>query len=152
MGILTDTQSKLLSKGDPRGKGWRIVALFCTFWYALLGWLRFYNGLRYEEIFTILNLWPRPLYIILSGLAIGSTFTIGMLFILFKLKVTPGYMKILGMAFLVWLWVDNIWLGTREAFFNQIIVTLIITLITLILAFILVKDKDSHKGSAHDSE
>jgi hypothetical protein len=152
MDTLTDIQSESQSKRELQGKGRRIAALFCTFWYALFGWLHFYNGLRYEEIFTTLNLWPRPLYIILSGLAIGSTFTVGIFLIFLRAKITPTYMKILGMVFLVWLWFDNIWLGTREAFFNQVIITFLITLITVILIFILLKDKDYHKGSTHDSE
>ena len=147
-----NSKSVIPSKKRPDKKIRQIAALFCAFCYALLGWLRFFSGLRYELIFTELNLWPRPLYIILSGLAIGSTFSAGTLFILFRAKVTPSYFKILGMVFLVWLWFDNIWLGTREAFFNQVIVTLLITFITLTFIFIFIKNEDYHKGNSDDAK
>ncbi len=146
----SDNQNNLLQGVKPTRKGWRMAALFCTFWFALLGWLRFYNGLRFTDNFTNLNLWPRPLYLTISGLVIGEIFSLGMLFLFLKARITPSYMKISGILFLIWLWFDNIWFGTREAFFNQLIVTLLITLVTMALIFVLVRKNDYYKENIND--
>ncbi len=146
----SDMQNAPSDERKRNKAGWRIAALFLIFWYALLGWLRFFIGFKFTDNFTSINLWPRPLYIAYSGLVIGIAFTIAILFIIIKIKFTALYVKILGIIFLIWLWFDHIWFGTREAFFNQLIITILITLVTLGLAFILVRKKDYIKGNNND--
>lgn len=150
MAASIDKQNVPEEEKNSRGTGWRIAAFFCTFWYALLGWLRFTNGLKFSDNFTDINLWPRPLYISISGLVIGILFTTAIIFMVLKIKYTPAFLRILGVLFILWLWFDHIWFGTREAFFNQVIITLLITLVTLILIFVLVKKKDYNKEKKND--
>lgn len=123
-------------------KGWRIAGIISLCIYALLGWLRFYKAWEYQQYLSELNIWPRPLYIILSGLAIGFVFSVGAILTLLRVKITPGFIRISGMLFLGWLWFDHLWLGTREAFTSQASVLLLITVTTLIVMFIFIRKKD----------
>jgi len=120
----------------------RAATLFCLFWYALLGGLRFYETLKYQSYLVGLNVWPRPLYIQLSGLLIGLGFSLALFFVVFKLRCTPLYIRALGSLFLAWLWFDVIWLGTREAFNYNLPVTGLISAATLLVMFALVKPYD----------
>lgn len=130
----------------PLHKSLRIASIFIVFWYALLGWLRFVISLRYQSYFIELDIWPRPLYIILSGLGIGIGFSIAMVFMIIKANFTPVYFRILGFIFLAWFWFDQIWIGTWTSFRNQAVLPIVITLITIMLMFIFVKTRDYQKG------
>lgn len=126
-----------------RSAGWRrALAVFSLFWYALLGGLRFYETLNYRDYLTKLNIWPRPLYIQLSGLLIGLGFSLALFCVAFRLRCTPLYIRALGSVFLAWLWFDVIWLGTREAFYHNLPVTCLISAATLLIMFALVKPND----------
>ncbi len=129
-------------KAARRQNARRAATFFCLFWYALLGGLRFYETLGYQAYLTELKIWPRPLYILLSGLAIGLGFNLAMLFVALRLRCTPLYIRALGSVFLAWLWFDAIWLGTREAFYHNLPVTGLISAVTLLVMFALVKLKD----------
>jgi hypothetical protein len=131
----------------------RILAALCLAPYALLGWLRFSQGLAYRDYLTTLALWPGPQYIILSGLAIGVSFSLLMLALLLRTRFAPPLARIVCMLFLGWLWVDRIWLGTRESFYYQLTVNLLISAATLLIAFVLVRGRDYyhyHGKDAHD--
>ncbi len=120
----------------------RILAILCLAPYALLGWLRFSQGLAYREYLTELALWPGPQYIIFSGLAIGVSFSLLMLVLLLRARFVPLLARMLCMLFLGWLWADHIWLGTREAFYYQLVVNILISAATLLIAFVLVRGRD----------
>lgn len=133
----------------------RVLAMLCLAPYALLGWLRLSQGLRYQSYLQSLGLWPGPRYIILSGLAIGAAFSLALLALLLRVRFAPPLARIICMLFLGWLWVDHIWLGTREAFHYQLAVNVLISLATLLVAFVLVRDRDylkAPKEEAHDRE
>lgn len=130
----------------------RAVTVFCLFWYALLGWLRFYETLVYRSYLTKLNIWPRPEYILGSGLLIGLAFSLAILFVLLKVRYTSAYVRWLGGIFLAWLWFDHIWFGTRAAFFSQVLVLTAITLMTLLVMFVLVKEADYHREESHGNQ
>ena len=120
----------------------RILAILCLAPYALLGWLRFAQGLAYRNYLNQLALWPGPQYIILSGLAIGAALSLLILVLLLRAHFSPPLARIICMLFLGWLWADHIWLGTREAFHYQLVVNLLISAATLVVAFVLVRDRD----------
>ena len=120
----------------------RILAILCLVPYALLGWLRFSQGLTYRDYFSELKIWPGPQYVIFSGLAIGIGFSLLMLVLLLRARFAPPLARIICMVFLGWLWVDHIWLGTREAFYYQLVVNLLISAVTLLIAFVLVRGRD----------
>jgi hypothetical protein len=123
----------------------RILAVLCLAPYALLGWLRFSQGLAYRGYLDTLKLWPGPRYVILSGLAIGIGFSLLMLVLLLRARFAPLLARIVCLLFLGWLWVDQIWLGTREAFHYQLAVNVLVSLVTLLIAFGLVRGRDYHR-------
>ena len=129
-------------KGSGRKNGCRITAALILFWYALLGWLRFYNAIKYQQYLLDLKIWPSQRYIMLSGLAIGITFSLILLSVLIRAGITPIVARIAGFLFLGWLWFDHIKLGTREAFPSQIGVNVLITVVTLLLTFVLIRNRD----------
>jgi hypothetical protein len=110
--------------------------------YALVGWLRLHGALTYREYFTTLNLWPGAIYLAISGGLIGITFSIAALLWLFQWQYAALYTRVLASAFLLWFWVDRIWLSMREAFFHQLETGILITLATIFWGFILVRRKD----------
>ena len=120
----------------------RILAILCLVPYALLGWLRFSQGLTYRDYFNELKIWPGPQYVIFSGLAIGIGFSLLMLMLLLRVRFAPPLARIICMVFLGWLWIDHIWLGTREAFYYQLVVNMLISAVTLLIAFVLVRGRD----------
>jgi len=67
----------------------RILATLCLAPYALLGWLRFSQGLAYRGYLDALALWPGPQYVILSGLAIGIGFSLLILVLLLRARFAP---------------------------------------------------------------
>ena len=131
----------------------RILAMLCLAPYTLLGWLRFSQGLAYRDYLSELKIWPGPQYIIFSGLAIGTAFSLLLLAQLLRARFVPLLARMVCMLFLGWLWVDHIWLGTREAFHYQLVVNVLISIITLLIAFMLVRRQDYHRyyrKEAHD--
>jgi hypothetical protein len=131
----------------------RILSMLCLAPYAQLGWLRFSQGLTYRGYLSELKIWPGPQYIIFSGLAIGATFSLLLLALLLRARFAPPLARIICMFFLGWLWVDHIWLGTREAFHYQLIVNILISTATVLIAFVLVREPDYRRNpgkEAHD--
>jgi hypothetical protein len=113
--------------------------------YALMGWLRLCGALTFQDYFTTLNIWPRPIYLAISGGMIGVTFSLAVFFLLFNRRYAYKYARWLAVVFLLWFWADRIWLSVREAFFNQLEIGLLITLVTLIWAFTLIRRNDLHE-------
>jgi FtsH-binding integral membrane protein len=142
MDPLANTQSPEEKPQSRRLSAWRIATIFCLFWYALLGWLRFAAARSYQSYFTELHVWPNATYIIASGLAIGVGFSLALVLVILRVKFTPIYMHLLGILFLAWLWFDHTWLGTRTAFYTQAAISILITLITLTVMFVLVRKED----------
>ncbi len=139
-------------KSARRAKWRRITAVICLCAYALAGWLRLRETLVYWAYLLDLKIWPSPLYILLSGAGIGLSFSLGALFAALRLRFAPLYTRISGILFLLWLWCDHIFLGTREAFFDQVFMLTIISLLTLLVVFILVRNKDFSKEENHGRE
>jgi hypothetical protein len=133
-------------------KGRRLLAIFCLFWYALLGWLRFYQAQVHQAYFSELRIWPGPLYIALSGLLIGLFFSLAVILLIIKVRFAPPYTRMTGMLFLGWLWFDHIWLGKREAFNHQLVINILISLVTGWIVFILIRNQDYGKEETHDKQ
>jgi hypothetical protein len=122
---------------------WRRIILLCLLpVYAVIGWLRLFEALRYWDYLFELNIWPRPLYFAITGAALGAGFTLAWIFLLLKLRFNGFFNRILGGVFLLWFWTDRIWFSIREAFFNQLFIGLFITAITLIWIFLLIRKSD----------
>jgi len=120
----------------------RTLSILYLALYALMGGLRFFQGIVYRPILAELALWPDPQYIILSGSAIALGFGLALLLVLLKSRHAPRVSRWLGYAFLLWLWVDRIWLGRREAFFDQALIGCLISLFTLLMMHLLIRRKD----------
>jgi hypothetical protein len=127
------------------GLWFRIITLCLLPGYALIGWLRLAEALKYWEYLYELNIWPRPLYFAITGALIGAGFSLAWIFLLFKIKVGILFSRIFGWVFLVWFWVDRIWFSLREAFYNQLLIAFIITAITLTWIFLLSRISVSHQ-------
>jgi len=130
------------SKLKIRGRWRRITALSIAFFYALMGWVRLRESIRYYSYLQSIQLYPGPLYIAISGSAAGAVFTAAFFLILFRSRIAPFYARIVSLVYIAWWWADRIWLGRPEAFERQVFLTTLVTLVTLIFAFILVRKKD----------
>ena len=126
----------------------RIISLCLLPGYSLIGWLRFAEALRYWDYLLELNIWPRPLYFAITGAIIGAGFALAWVFLLLKLKMSWVFNRILGWVFLLWFWIDRIWLSMREAFFNQLLIALLITAVTLAWMFLLTRKTDLPRKEA----
>jgi hypothetical protein len=124
------------------GRWRRIISLCLLPGYALIGWLRLAEALHNWDYLLDLNIWPRPLYFAISGALIGAGFTAVWAILLLKLRFSVRFSRFHGGIFLVWFWVDRIWLSLRDAFFNQLFVAFLITAITLIWMFLLTQKTD----------
>ena len=101
-------------KKRARRRYW-ISAFFLTL-YALVGWLRLYQTLLYWYYFLELGLWPHPIYLAVSGGAIGIGYSLALIFHLARFKHTARYIRFLGILLIVWVWIDRIWIGMRDSF------------------------------------
>ena len=147
--------TETISYSDPEsaGKkgGWRRILLLCLLpVYALIGWLRLSEALRFREYLVELNIWPRPLYFAVTGAVLGAAFTLAWFFLLIKFKWSGRFNRLLGFVFLFWFWIDRIWFSLREAFFNQLFVAFLVTAITLGWMFLLIQRTDLHRKEAHN--
>jgi hypothetical protein len=131
---------------------WRIFAILLLLPYAILGWLRFADGLSYSAYMSGIKLWPGPRYIIASGLVVGAGFSLVLLFLISRARFSAPLTRIWCMLFLGWLWVDHIWLGRREAFRYQWIINLLISIVTILIAFVLVRDQDYLREKKHGQQ
>ncbi|MDP2965528.1 MAG: hypothetical protein Q8N39_05740 [Pelolinea sp.] len=126
------------NKSNKKIGHWRrIISLCLLSVYALIGWLRLAEALRYWDYLLELNIWPRPLYFAITGAIIGAGFTFAWIFLLLKLKFSGRFNRVLGGVFLVWFWTDRVWFSMREAFFIQLFTAFFITAVTLIWMFLL---------------
>jgi hypothetical protein len=123
----------------------RILSMTLVLVYALMGWLRYREIYMYWFYFLKLGIWPRPYYFLWSGVGIGAVFSLALVLMIFRASFVPLFVRIAGGLFLAWLWVDRIWLGRREAFFDQLGISILITLATLIIMFVLVRKVDYQK-------
>ena len=139
MAIIADKEVPSSGNQNIKQSGlwFRIIPLFLLPVYALIGWLRLAEALKYWDYLLELNIWPRPLYFAITGALIGAGFTLAWIFLLFNIKVGILFGRILGWVFLVWFWVDRVWFSLREAFYNQLVIAFLITAITLVWVFLL---------------
>ena len=144
------TTTKQASKKSTKKHRIFLIGIFTL--YALIGWLRLHESLTYWHYLLELNFWPRPLYLTITGGLIGLFFSLADFMYLFKIRFAPQYSRYLSILFLVWFWVDRIWFSTREAFFNQLEVSVIITLVTLFWSFILIRKKDFYRKNNQQEE
>ena len=130
--------------GTPKAWGrWRrITALSISFLYALMGWLRLRESLRYFYYLRSIQLYPGPTYLAVSGGTAGALFTAAFFLILFQSRITPDYVRIVSLIYIAWWWADRIWLGRPESFERQVFLITLVTLLTLFFAFFLVRKKD----------
>ena len=113
-------------------------AFFLTL-YALIGWLRLQQTLLYWYYFLELDLWPHPLYLAISGGAIGIGYSLALIFHLTRFKYTARYIHFLGILLIIWVWIDRIWIGMRDSFTSLLPITIIITLCTIGLDLLFVR-------------
>jgi hypothetical protein len=143
--VISSTETKSINKNSR----WRRIISLCLLpWYALIGWMRLVEALRFWDYLLELNIWPRPLYFAVTGAAIGASFTLAWVFLLLKLKVSGFFSRVLGGVFLLWFWIDRIWFSMREAFFNQLFIAFVITAITLVWMFLLTRKTDLSRKEA----
>jgi len=132
-------------KKRARRRYW-ISALFLTL-YALVGWLRLQQTLLYWYYFLELGLWPHPLYFAVSGGAIGIGYSLALIFHLARFKYTARYIRFVGILLIIWLWIDRIWIGMRDAFIFLLPITILITGCTIGLDLLLVRKTQYKKKS-----
>lgn len=134
-----------ISRSNKRGRWRRTILIALLGIYALMGLLRLRGALTFQDYFITLNIWPRPIYLAITGGMIGFAFTLAVFLLLFNWRYAYKYARWLAVVFLLWFWADRIWLSMREAFFNQLEIGLLITLVTFIWAFTLIRRNDLHE-------
>ncbi|MDO9547074.1 MAG: hypothetical protein Q7J07_10060 [Pelolinea sp.] len=110
--------------------------------YALIGWLRFQQTLSYWYYLLELDLWPHPVYLAISGGLIGIGYSLALVCHLFRVRYTPQFIRVLGIALIIWIWIDRIWIGIREGFIDLLPVTILITACTISIDILLVSKLD----------
>jgi len=128
--------------------GWRrTAALFMVIFYASMGWLRLYNGLRFRAYLASLGVWPDPLYQAISGGLIGAAFTVTGLLTLIRHPQAGSCTCLAGLVFLTWLWADRVFLSDLPSFLNLLPVSVLISLATLVWMFFLIRPNKKTKES-----
>lgn len=128
-----------------RSRWRRAAALVGAGLYALTGWLRLSEALRYHHYLQGIQLQPGPLYLAITGGMQGFLFTIVLLQILFRSATAPLVARISNLLYLTWMWADRIWIGTREAFYFYLTEAVRISILTLLFAFVLIQPGDYPK-------
>ena len=132
-------------KKRARRRYW--ISAFLLTLYALIDWLRLQQTLLYWYYFLELGLWPHPIYLALSGSAIGISYSLALIFHLARFKYTARYIRFLGILLIVWIWIDRIWIGIRDSFTSLLPITIIITGCTIGLDLLLVRKTEYKKKS-----
>ena len=112
-----------------RRKYWISAISFAL--YALVGWLRFQQTLFYWYYLIELDLWPHPIYLAISGGLIGIGYSLALILHIIRCKITPQYIRVLGVMLIVWIWIDRIWIGMRDSFVPLLPITILITICTI---------------------
>lgn len=136
--------SIIINKKNNKLKFWAAALLLSI--YALIGWLRFQQTLRYWYYFLEINLWPHPFYLAISGSLIGIGYSLGALFHLMRLNFTASYLRYLGLLFLLWIWIDRIFVVVRESFIPLLPITILITICTILIDIQLIRKIIYKKG------
>ena len=150
MTMLNNDQQKIKGGKKRSGKRRHLVAAFFLLTYALMGWLRLYNYIRFWDYMQELGIWPSPLYLALSGGLIGLAFSAALVVFGLGLKVHVQLVRLVGLVFLLWLWLDRILLSDRQTFIFLLPVTVTITLLTVFLMFVLIRPGSLSKGEKQD--
>ena len=132
-------------KKRARRRYW--ISAFFLFLYALVGWLRLQQALLFWYYFLELGLWPQPLYFAVSGGVIGSGYSLALVFHFVRFKYTAQIIRVLGILLIIWIWIDRIWIGIRDAFTSLLPITIIITGCTLGLDLLLTRKIEYKKKS-----
>ena len=140
---MTDT---IIKKRKRARRRYRISAFFLML-YALIGWLRLQQTLLYWFYFLKLGLWPHPLYLAVSGGLLGIGYSLALIFHLSLLKYTARYIRFLGILLIIWIWIDRIWIGMRDAFISLLPATILITGCTIGLDLFLIRKIEYKKKS-----
>jgi len=127
----------VMKKKRARRRYW--ISAFFLMLYALIGWLRLQQTLLYWYYFLELSLWPHPLYLAVSGGAIGAGYSLALIFHLARFKYTARYIRFLGFLLIIWIWIDRIWIGIRDSFISLLPITILITICTIGLDLLLVR-------------
>jgi hypothetical protein len=130
-------------KRYKRRRRWRrIFSLAAAAFLALTGVLRLTGALQNFHYLKEIRLFPGPWYLISTGGARGLLFTTAFVMLLLRARAAPLFTRLTCTAYLLWMWVDRVYIGTREAFHFYLASALIISALTLIFAFVLVQPQD----------
>ena len=114
------------------------LSAFLLAFYALVGWLRLQQALTFWYYLLELGLRPHPIYLAISGGLIGIWYSLALIYHLFRLKFTPLIIRVLGIILIIWIWIDRIWIGIRQTFFDLLPVTIMITACTISIDILLI--------------
>ena len=141
----TDTNHQQAPARKGAGKWRRTAALLMAIIYSSMGWLRFYNGLRFRAYLLSLGVWPDPLYQAISGGLIGVVFTVTGLLMLIRHAQAAIFTRLAGTVFLAWLWADRVFLSDLPSFLNLLPISVLISLATLFWMFFLIRPLEKIK-------
>jgi hypothetical protein len=133
----------IINKKRIRRRFWTSAFLLAVF--TLVGWLRFQQALRYWYYLIEIKLWPHPLYFAASGGLIGLGYGLALLFHLLRFRYISLYIRVLTALFLIWLWIDRIWIVTRESFLPLLPITILITVCTIGLNLLYIRRTTQHR-------
>jgi len=141
MGTVSAVAAKL--KRYKRWRKWRwVLSLVSAAFIALTGWLRLSGALRNFNYLREIRLFPGPTYIAISGGVRAFLFTAAFVLLFLRARSALFFTRSIAAAYLLWMWVDRIFLGTREAFRFYLASTLLISAFMLFFAFALLQPRD----------
>ncbi len=129
--------SEIIKKSRKKCRMYWLSAILLAV-YALVGWLRLQQTLAYWYYLLEIGLWPHPRYLAISGGLIGIGYSLALIFHLFRIKFTAKFIHTLGIFLIMWIWIDRIWIGIREAFVNLLPVTVLISACTISIDILLI--------------
>jgi predicted nucleic acid-binding Zn ribbon protein len=135
-----------LVKNRKRSRRRKLTLIGFLTAYALMGWLRLQGALTYREYFESIDFRPGSVYLAITGGAIGFLFSMAIILLVINSRIGVRFSRWLASIFIIWFWIDRIWLSTREAFFNQLGISLLVTTATLFWAFVLIRKRDMLKS------
>jgi len=107
---------------------------------AMIGWLRFQQSLRYWYYFIEIGLDPHPVYLAVSGALIGIAFSLALILLLMRRRITRKFILGMSMVTAAWLWIDRLFViqpASRAAYLPSVILlTALLIILNLLSQFL----------------
>jgi hypothetical protein len=95
-----------------RRPGWLKLLTAVLFILSLSGWLRLEQSLTRWDSLVEAGIKPGPLYLSITGAAIGLMTLVAGVAVWRRLRTAPRLAMLVLMVWVLWLWVDRLWIAS----------------------------------------